>query len=74
MSQNDFFKSIDARDWARAFSAAVPPGSPAPPEDVMLTWFASALMAMFDHINPAQAPVVLPDGSAFSVASLKETE
>lgn len=33
-------------------------------EDIMLGWFANAMMAMHDHLT-GQGPVVLPDGSAF---------
>ncbi len=35
----------------------------------MITWFANAMMAMHDHLTGEQ-PVVLPDGSAFVVASV----
>ena len=34
------------------------------PDDVMLGWFANAMMAMYDHCTGA-APVELDDGSAF---------
>jgi hypothetical protein len=36
-------------------------------EDLMVGWFANAMMAMHDHLKPECAAVVLPDGSAFSV-------
>jgi len=35
---------------------------------MMFGWFANAMMAMHDHIKGG--PVVLPDGSAFFVASV----
>lgn len=39
-------------------------------EDMMVTWFANAMMAMHDHMRPDLAPQVLPDGSAFFVADV----
>lgn len=37
--------SFDARDWAAAFCAI----NPGMPEDVMIGWFANALMRGFDE-------------------------
>ena len=53
----------DAQAWARWF-CEVNPG--VLDEDIMLAWFANAMMAMHDHLT-GQGPVVLPDGSAFCV-------
>jgi len=57
----------DAQAWAKFFRE-VNPDSPHD-EGVMIGWFANAMMAMHDHLT-GQAPVVLPDGSAFFVAEL----
>lgn len=56
----------DARVWAKFFIKTNPNSSV--PEDVMVTWFANAMMAMHDHMCHASAPIVLPDGSAICVA------
>jgi hypothetical protein len=53
----------DARAWAKFFMETNPESNV--PEDVMVTWFANAMMAMHDHMRPDLAPVVLSDGSAF---------
>jgi hypothetical protein len=55
----------DARAWAKFFIETNPNSTV--PEDVMVTWFANAMMAMHDSMRPDLAPVVLPDGSAFCV-------
>jgi hypothetical protein len=39
------------------------------PDDVMLGWFANAMMAMHDHLTGA-GPFALPDGSACFVATV----
>jgi len=51
----------DARAWAKFFIETFPDSSV--PEDVMVGWFANAMMAMHDHMQPDL--VVMPDGSAF---------
>lgn len=53
----------DASNWADWFCQCNPDG--APDRELMVTWFANAMMAMHDHMRPDLAPVVLPDGSAF---------
>ena len=55
----------DARAWAKFFIECNPESNV--PEDVMVTWFANAMMAMHDSMRHDLAPVVLPDGSAFCV-------
>jgi hypothetical protein len=55
----------DAQVWAKFFMECNPDSNI--PEDLMVTWFANAMMAMHDSIRPDLAPVVLPDGSAFCV-------
>ena len=40
-------------------------GKPQYEEDVMIGWFANAMMAMHDYLRPDLAPKVLDDGSAF---------
>ena len=44
--------SFDAADWARAFCKINPDG---PPEDIMLTWFANALMRGYDQGTAAMS-------------------
>lgn len=56
----------DARAWAKFFMECNPNSNV--DEETMIGWFANAMMAMHDHLLPASAPVVLPDGSAFCVA------
>ena len=56
----------DAAAWAKFF-VETHPDTPHG-EDVMTGWFANAMMAMHDHLT-GQAPVVLPDGSAFFVTN-----
>ncbi|WP_316176194.1 hypothetical protein [Bradyrhizobium sp. SZCCHNRI1073] len=58
----------DARAWAKFFMECNPESNV--PEDVMVTWFANAMMAMHDHMRPDLAPVVLPDGSAICAAEI----
>lgn len=58
----------DARAWAKFFMECNPESNV--PEDVMIGWFANAMMAMRDHMRPDLAPVVMPDGSAFFVATV----
>ena len=63
----DYDKSIhtnpDASAWTKFFMECNPDSNI--PEDLMVTWFSNAMMAMHDSIRPDLAPVVLPDGSAF---------
>lgn len=57
----------DARAWAKFFMEC----HKGPlDEELMTTWFANAMMAMHDHLRPDLAPKVLPDGSAFYVATV----
>jgi hypothetical protein len=64
----------DAMAWAKFYCEsrdtfeAKNPGKRFDDEDNMLGWFANAMMAMHDSIKGG--PVVLPDGSAFFVASV----
>lgn len=61
----------DARAWAKFYmecKAKSPDPANYDNEEMMVTWFANAMMAMHDHIRPDLAPVVLPDGSAICVA------
>jgi len=57
----------DAMAWTKFFRATHPDCNV--PDDTMLGWFANAMMAMHDHLTGC-GPVVLPDGSAFFVASV----
>ena len=45
--------SFDARDWAKAFCKINPDG---PPEDVMISWFANALMRGYDEATSRRTP------------------
>lgn len=56
----------DAMAWVKFFRDCNPDCNVH--DDVMLGWFANAMMAMHDHIKGG--PVVLPDGSAVFVASV----
>ncbi len=56
-----------AEAWVKFFRECNPDCNV--PDDLMLTWFANAMMAMHDHIT-GQAPTVLPDGSAFFTATV----
>lgn len=56
----------DATAWAAFFKDTFPENELAQDEGLMVGWFANAMMAMHDHLT-GQAPVVLPDGSAFTV-------
>lgn len=58
----------DAAVWAKFFMERNP--NCGIPEDVMIGWFANAMMAMHDHLRPDLAPKVLPDGSAFFTAEI----
>jgi hypothetical protein len=62
-------QSIDAARWAKFFTECNPDSNV--PEDVMISWFANAMMAMHDHLRPDLAPIVLPDGSAFCVMEVE---
>lgn len=57
----------DAHAWAKFFMECNP-NSPLD-FDMMVAWFANAMMAMHDYLT-GQGPVVLPDGSAFFVAEV----
>ena len=57
----------DAAVWARFFVKTNPDCGL--DEGTMIGWFSNAMMAMHDHLT-GQAPVVLPDGSAFFVAQV----
>ena len=59
----------DARAWAKFFIETYEKSNDDNflSEENMIGWFANAMMAMHDHLLPDQAPVVLPDGSAFCV-------
>jgi len=63
----------DARAWAKLYRECKERSdNPAEfdSEDNMIGWFANAMMAMHDHLT-GQAPVVLPDGSAFFIADVE---
>lgn len=78
----DYDRSVhhcpDAKDWADLFVQTYP--GLASKHDLMLVWFANAMMAMHDHMkekHPASAqPVAVPDGwqaaMAFASAALAE--
>ena len=57
----------DAQAWARMFCEINPDCGL--DEGAMIGWFSNAMMAMHDHLT-GQAPIVLPDGSAFFVGSV----
>lgn len=58
----------DAMAWAKFFRECNPDCNVE--DDVMLGWFANAMMAMHDHLT-GQRISVLPDGSAFFVADIE---
>jgi hypothetical protein len=61
----------DAAAWAKFFIETWERlGKPQYEEDVMIGWFANAMMAMHDYLRPDLAPNVLDDGSAFFVAEV----
>ena len=65
-------KNPDAQAWAKFFMTTWEAiGRPIPTEEMMIGWFANAMMAMHDHMRPDLAPVVLPDGSAFFTGEIK---
>lgn len=59
----------DAMAWARFFCSSHPDCGL--DENIMVAWFANAMMAMHDHLT-GQKPVVLPDGSAFFTGTIGE--
>lgn len=62
----------DAAAWAKFYTETkANSANPAEFDDEsnMIGWFANAMMAMHDHLT-GQHPVVLPDGSAFFVATV----
>lgn len=61
-------KNPDAAAWAKFFMERNP--NCGIDEDVMIGWFANAMMAMHDHLRPDLAPKVLDDGSAFFTAEI----
>ena len=65
-------RNPDARAWAKFFVESNP--NCRVPEDVMVGWFANAMMAMHDYMRPDLAPVVLPDGSAFCIGEVGDHE
>lgn len=58
----------DARAWAKFFMECNPGINIE--EDMMIGWFANAMMAMHDHLRPQSAVFVMPDGSAGFVADV----
>jgi hypothetical protein len=60
----------DARKWAEQFCLmAKHIGEPVPDEEWVFGWFANAIEASHDK-RTGGGPVVLPDGSAFFVATV----
>jgi len=57
----------DAMAWVKFFRECNPDCNV--PDDLMLTWFSNAMMAMHDHLSGQQV-TVLDDGSAFFVAEV----
>ena len=57
----------DAKDWVKFFRECNPDCNV--PDDLMLTWFSNAMMAMHDYLV-ADKVTVLPDGSAFFVGEV----
>ena len=58
----------DARAWAKFFCETKKEMNWTADqinEDLMIGWFANAMMAMHDHLHPNFAPTVVPGGSAF---------
>lgn len=70
--RNNYDMSIhtnpDAMAWTKFFREQNPDCNV--PDDVMLGWFANAMMAMRDHLRPDLAPRILPDGSAVCVGTV----
>ena len=60
----------DAAKWAAAFQQIVVDGKVEIDEGVMIAWFANAIMNTHDQLT-GQGPVVLPDGSAVVVGTIK---
>lgn len=60
----------DAQAWAKFFMECYAKHGGPPDEEMMIGWFANAMMAMHDHMRPDLAPKVMPDGSAFFVAEV----
>lgn len=58
----------DAAAWTKFFMERNP--NCGIEEDVMIGWFANAMMATHDYLRPDLAPKVLPDGSAFFVGEV----
>ena len=70
IEEQDFRESTDATLWAAAFverAKTIP--NFATDEGNMIGWFANAIEHSHD-IRTRGGPVVLPDGSAFFVASI----
>ena len=66
----------DALAWAKFYAETKervmrehPERAPFDSEENMVGWFANAMMAMHDHVT-GQGATVLPDGSAFFVATV----
>jgi hypothetical protein len=61
----------DASAWARFFMETLEKNPDIViDEGFMIGWFANAMMAMHDHLQPGLAPTVLPDGSAVFVSEV----
>lgn len=58
----------DAVAWAKFFMERNPDCGI--PEDVMIGWFANAMMAMHDYVTGTKT-TVLPDGSAILVDKIR---
>ena len=54
----------DAAKWAKAFCQITEKNQCVIDEDLMIGWFANAIMNTHDQLT-GRGPVVLPDGSAF---------
>jgi hypothetical protein len=56
-------QSFDARDWAKAFLDAYEryPGDDFLTEDVMIGWFANALMRGYDEHAPGAGPMTISE-------------
>jgi hypothetical protein len=56
LSDAELLGSVDAAVWAREFCKTwrqvVHPDQPCPDEGWMIAWFANAMMAMHDHVEP----------------------
>ena len=73
-SVNDYDHSIhsnpDAREWADFFVATFP--GLADKHDLMIGWFANAMMAMHDHLARKAQGVVMPERKEFPELMMAE--